>query len=375
MQNDSKIDDREYNMQEENTDKSKSKKKMSKSKKIFLSVFSSLLAVILICFAAFYGVFFNEINAFFSIKKQDEYIYSMTYKNDYFFDEYLKQGAKTDSELKDFIITKLLHGLPIDFKLPDYGCSSFIATTENEEQTFARNLDIEFAPIMVVKTEPSNAYKSISMVNLSALGFNLNYQPTSLMNKLLCLATPYIPFDGMNEKGVAICVNMVNGNNICQDTDKIDITTTTLIRLVLDYADNTRKAIDLIKQYDLYDSTGGPYHFLISDKSGDSVVIEYYNNEIQVIENQKILTNHALNEFEETSSTFNKTFERYNTIKETIDSNNGTLTIEQSQSLLSEVALSWDNGGALYSVIYNLNKLELQFAFMNQTKKIYKYSL
>lgn len=352
-----------------------SKKKMSKAKKVLISVFSSLFVIIVLCLGTFYGVFFNEVNAFFSFKKQDESIYSLTYRNDYFFDEFLETGAKTDGELKDFIIKKLLHGLPIDFTLPDYGCSSFVSITESGEQTFARNLDIDFAPIMVVKTEPNNAYKSISMVNLSALGFSLDYQPTSIMDKLLCLATPYIPFDGMNEKGVAICVNMVNGNSICQDTDKINITTTTLIRLVLDYADSTQKAIELINQYDLYDSTGGPYHFLISDKNGDSVVIEYYNNEMQVIENQKILTNHALNEYEETTSTFNKTFERYNTIKETIDSNSGTLSLEQSQSLLSEVALSWDNGGALYSVIYNLNKLELQFVFKNQTEKIYDFSL
>ncbi len=268
-----------------------------------------------------------------------------------------------------------MHGLPIDFDLPDYGCSSFTTTNENNEIIFARNLDIEYAPIMVVKTKPKNAYNSLSMVNLSALGFGMDYQPTSTMDKLLCLAVPYIPFDGMNEKGVAICVNMVNGNAICQDSNKINITTTTLIRLVLDYADSTRKAIELINQYDLYDSTGGPYHFLISDKNGDSVAIEYYNNEIQVIENQKILTNHALNKLEDTTSTFLKTFERYNTIKETLTSNNGSLTSKQSQSLLSKVALSWENGGALYSAIYNLNKSELQFTFKNQMEKTYKFCL
>lgn len=352
-------------------------KKKSRLKKIFLSILGSLFIIIIICLATFYGIFFNEIHAFFSFRKQDNCIYSLTYKNDYFFDEFLKKGAKTDAELKDFIIEKLLHGLPIDFTLPDYGCSSFIATTENNEQTFARNLDIDYAPIMVVKTKPKHAYDSISMVNLSALGFSLDSQPTSIMDQLLCLATPYIPFDGMNEKGVAICVNMVNGDAICQDSEKIDIMTTTLIRLVLDYADSTTKAIELIKQYDLYDSTGGPYHFLISDQSGHSAVIEYCHNEIQVIENQKILTNHALNELEETTSTFMETFERYDTIKETLDSHQGTLTIEQSQNLLNEVALSWNDGkaGALYSAVYNLDTLELQFVFQNQKEKIYQFHL
>lgn len=353
----------------------KPKKKMSKTKKIVIATFSSLLAVILICFATFYGIFFNEINAFCTIKREDSYIYSMTYKNDYFFDKFLQTGAKTDAELQNFIIKKLLHGLPIDFELPDYGCSAFTATTEAGEHTFARNLDIDYAPIMVVKTKPKKAYNSISLVNLSALGFSMDHQPSSFMDKLLCLATPYIPFDGMNEKGVAICVNMVNGSPIAQDTEKINITTTTLIRLVLDYADSTQKAIELIRQYDLYDSTGGPYHFLISDKSGDSAVVEYYNNEIQVVENQNILTNHALNDLEETVSTFTETFERYDTIENTLNENNGVLTIQQSQNLLSTVALSWGDGGALYSVVYNLSELKLQFVFKNQADKVYKFTL
>ncbi len=351
------------------------KSKTSKAKKIILSVFCCLLAAIIICFATFYGIFFNEVNAFLSFKKQDENIYSLTYKNDYFFDEFLETGAKTDGELKDFIMKKLLHGMDIDFTLPDYGCSAFVATTPDGDKTFARNLDIEYAPIMVVKTKPQKAFKSISMVNLSALGFGPDYQPGSVMDKLLCLATPYIPFDGMNEKGVAICVNMVNGKAICQDTDKINLTTTTLIRLVLDYADSTKKAIELIKKYDLYDSTGGPYHFLISDKSGNSAAVEYCNNEIQVIENQKILTNHAVNGLEDTVSTFNKTFERYDTIRKTLDYNNGALSVEQSQNLLSEVALSWNDGGTLYSAIYNLSRAELSLVFKTQTKKIYKFAL
>ncbi len=360
---------------EEKHKSQKETKKMSKAKKIVIATFGSLFAVILICLAVFYGIFFNEVNAFASIKNEDRLIYSMTYKNDYFFDEFLQTGAKTDAELKNFIIKKLLHGLHTDFELPDYGCSAFAATTENGDKTFARNLDIDFAPVMVVKTKPKNAFKSISMVNLSALGFSLEYEPNSLLDKLLCLAAPYIPFDGMNEKGVAICVNMVNGKAIDQNTDNIDLTTTTLIRLVLDYADSTQKAVELIKQYDLHDSTGGPYHFLISDKSGDSVTIEYFDNKIQVIENQNILTNHALNEFEDSQSHFTDTFERYDTVEDELNKNNGVLSVDRSQSLLKEVAMHWENGGALYSVIYNLSELSMQFVFQSDISKVYKFSI
>jgi len=356
------------------------KKKMAKWKKALIISFSSLFALIIIAVGTFYGIFFNEVNAFFTIKQESNNIYSMTYKNNYFFDEFLESGASTDEELQNFIMKKLLHGLPIDFTLPDYGCSSFTATNNEGEHTFARNLDIDFAPIMVVKTLPKNGYSSISMVNLSALGFNMNYVPSGFMDKCLLLAAPYIPFDGMNEKGVAICVNMVNGQAIDQKSDKIDITTTTLIRLVLDKAQNVDEAIELIKKYDLHDSTGGPYHFQITDRSSKSVVVEYFENEIQIVQSN-IMTNHALNSLEPEDSTFTDTNERYNTISEKLSQTNGILSIEESIALLQEVKLSWgssaqgDEGGALYSVVYNLDKLELQFVYKSNMEKIYKFNL
>lgn len=360
------------------------KYKMAKWKKGLLISFSSILAFILIVIITFYGVFFNEVNAFFTIKQKSANIYSMVYKNNYYFDEFLESGASTDEQLQNFIMKKLLHGLPIDFALPDYGCSSFTSTTNQGEHTFARNLDIEFAPIMVVKTFPKKGYSSISMVNLSALGFSMTSAPNSLTEKLLLLAAPYIPFDGMNEMGVAICVNMVNGTDIQQDTEKTDITTTTLIRLVLDKAKNVNEAIELIKQYDLHDSTGGPYHFQIADKTGKSVIIEYYNNKIQVIESKsyfQIMTNHALNDLETEQSTFIDTYKRYDTINAKLSETNGILSIQDSINLLQDVKLSWgsaeenNEGGALYSVVYNLDKLEISFVYKGDTQNIYKFSL
>lgn len=360
------------------------KRKMARWKKALIISVSVLLALILIAFATFYGIFFNEVNAFFTIKQENENIYSLTYKNNYFFDDFLQSGASTDEELRSFIMTKLLHGLSIDFVMPDYGCSSFSATTSQGDHTFARNLDIEFAPIMVVKTYPKNGFSSISMVNLSALGFNARYAPETLSDKLLLLAAPYVPFDGMNEKGVAICVNMVNGEPIQQNTDKVDLTTTTLIRLVLDKAESADDAVRLIKQYDLHDSTGGPYHFQIADKSGKSIVVEYYNNKIQVIESNmsfQILTNHTLNNLEQSESTFTETHERYSTIESALSHANGILSVEDSLNLLQQVKLSWgsaqsnDEGGALYSAVYNLDKLELRFVYKSNMAKVYKFTL
>lgn len=360
------------------------RKKPSKLKKALLITLIAILALLILAFSVFYGIFFNEVNALASIKKEGDYVYSLTYKNDYFFDEFLQSGASDDAELQSFIMSKLLHGLPINFDLPDYGCTSFTAFNSSGNRLLARNLDLEYAPVAVVRTRPKNGYASLSLVNLSALGFNMSYVPASLADKLLLLATPYIPFDGVNSQGVAICVNMVNGAPIWQNTDKIDLTTTTLIRLVLDKAGTVREAVELVKNYDLHDSTGGPYHFQIADSSGDGVIVEYYDNKIQVIESAdnrfQVMTNHALNGLEREESTFLQTYERYATANARLTKSNGVLSTDDSLTLLQDVKLSWGEdseyqGGTLYSAVYDLNKRELTFIFKCNRQQLYKFAL
>lgn len=48
----------------------------------------------------------------------------------------------------------------------DYSCSSFVVGTNSGGRILARNLDADFAPILVLKTYPENGYTSISVVNL-----------------------------------------------------------------------------------------------------------------------------------------------------------------------------------------------------------------
>ena len=67
------------------------------------------------------------------------------------------------------------------------------------------------------------------MVNLSYIGFGEDKLPTSLLDSLLTLAAPYVPLDGLNEKGLAVGVLLIDTEPTDQQTDKPDITTTTAI--------------------------------------------------------------------------------------------------------------------------------------------------
>lgn len=115
----------------------------------------------------------------------------MTYLGDYGLDDFLAQGgASNDNELLDFLMQKLLKGLPLRFDIPDLGCSTFAAETPEGDAIFGRNFDMYYSPALFVRTAPEDGYRSISMVNLSYIGFGEDKLPTSLLDSLLTWPPP-----------------------------------------------------------------------------------------------------------------------------------------------------------------------------------------
>lgn len=89
---------------------------------------------------------------------------------------------------------------------------------------------------MIVSARPENGYASVSTVNMDFLragGLDLSQLP----DQMQAIVFLYAPLDGMNERGLAVSVNMIQDPvSIIQDTEKPDITTTTAVRLLLDRA-------------------------------------------------------------------------------------------------------------------------------------------
>lgn len=355
------------------------RKATKKRRSKFLIALMIFFAVILAFVSAFYGIFFNEINALVSIRKHNNF-YIMSYRYNYYFDDFLEVGAANDNELKEFIMGKLLHGLPFDFAIPEYGCSTFTAENSAGERLFARNYDWEDSPMMMVRTKPKNGYKSISFVDLSNVGYSFDNLPDSIKNKFLCLAAPYIPLDGMNEKGVAIAVNSLTGNQTQQQTNKTPITTTTLVRLVLDKAASVDEAIDLIYNYDYNDSAGGRFHFQIADSSGKSVVIEYEENQMIAIRGEgkyQAMTNFTLNNI---ASPKGFGWDRYDILKEVLDAKEGVMAEKEAMQLLQQVKMDWENedrttGGSVWSIVYNLKTKRIKVVYLQNYDKVYNFRL
>ncbi|MGM9972058.1 MAG: linear amide C-N hydrolase [Anaeroplasmataceae bacterium] len=263
---------------------------MSRLKKVLLVVITSLVVVLLALVITAYAIWHNELSSYMSIEKisdrddsnNEGSLYKMNVKGDYYFDELLETGVSNDQELISFVTKKITKGLvKMDIKETEIGCAAFTAKLENGDRVFGRNYDFAKTNTCIVYTNPKGRYSSVSTVDLQFLGIDVNKDLSTMMNKITCLAAPFAPLDGVNEMGVSCGILMTYQGETTtptdQQTDKIDITSTVMLRMILDYADSVEKAVELVSKYDLHDSAQTSYHYMVADATGKSAILEWVN--------------------------------------------------------------------------------------------------
>lgn len=266
---------------------------MKKSLKKWVKVLISTILLLILLPGIFVCVLWhNEITGLMSFKEirprddshKDGAVYEMTVGKDYYLDDFIRQGGvSSDEELIDFVVKHITKGIiPVDIKKPQIGCSSFTATAENGDHLFARNYDMYKTNICIVHTPAKKGrHASISTADLSMVGMNTYQDVNGFLNKVICLAAVYVPLDGMNDAGVSCGVYMTHQGPVNRDTatdqntDRPDLTTTTFIRMVLDYADSLEDAVEIAKSYDMHDSAGTSYHYMVADSTGRSAIFEW----------------------------------------------------------------------------------------------------
>lgn len=262
-------------------------KKPRRVAKIILPI---LLVLLFALAGTIWAVWHNEISTAMSLRKvfeanethQDGNVYRMDVSGDYYFDEFLKQGgASSDQELIGFITDHITKGL-ISMGLTEsqIGCSAFTAATAGGDRVFGRNYDFARTNTCVVYTNPGNGrHASYSTVDLAFIGIDADGEVSSLLNRVSCLAAPYAPLDGINDAGVSCGIFMsYQGSDVTatnQQTEKPDLTSTTMLRMVLDYASTVEEAVALIEQYDMHDSANTSFHYMIADATGRSAILEW----------------------------------------------------------------------------------------------------
>ena len=348
---------------------------MKKTTKTLLIVTSVILVLVIALTSIMGAIFGDKIKAVNSIEKLSDGLYYLEYEGDYGFDEFLsKGGAKNQSDVASYIVNFLsggfveLEGEEVAF---NFGCSTLTTKQTDGSYVMGRNFDYTGSNLraMIIHTKPENGYESYSTTWLDFLGFGSDFVPESVKDKYMSIATVYVPLDGINEKGLCVA-DLINGDSelTSQNTDNVDVTTTTAIRLLLDKAANVDEAIELLKQYDMHSDIGRSHHLSISDSTGRSVVVEYINGEM-IVTDTPVVTNHYLSEGEKFGVGNEESHRRYD---ELMKKNNDTLSLQDMAEALYSV--SYQNE-TQWSIVYDIENLELDFYFQRQFENPLEFSI
>lgn len=316
-------------------------------------IFDGSIVILLVILALGVGILYGpKLRTLSSLKRVDDFpLYVMTYYGDYGFADFLKTGAHSDAEIKNFVIHHSLLGQAQ--KLTEgtkYACTAFSAVNPRGEAIFGRNFDYKYTPALLLYTDSPDGYASVSMVNLSFAGYSKEKLPdASWTDRFLLLGAPFLSFDGMNECGVTMALLAVPYSEPPADTNKVTLNTTTAIRLVLDYAKDVDEAVALLNQYNIYFSADTHCHYLIADRSGKSVIVEFMDEKVKVVpksESWQTVTNFLFTGPDPDMDGK----DRYDIANGALQQVNGTITESEAMGILQKVLIP---NRTLWSMVYN----------------------
>jgi uncharacterized protein (DUF885 family) len=281
--------------------------------------------------------------------------YLLHYKGDYGFQEHIRPAAQKVNLSQS------------------WACSTFTSQNKEGERLLARNFDWYQHPALLLVTDPSDGYASAAMVDLSYLGFEGQIKSGDTLEPLL--RAPYLPFDGMNERGLAVGMMAVPHGEGGNDPSKVTLDSLEIIRLLLDKAARVDEALAIFGQYNIAWGSGPAVHYLIADASGDSAVVELLDGKMVIIRSQQpwqISTNFL---FSETSlEQADEMCWRYAMAQSVLNEAEGVLSEAEAMALLQQISQPGETA-TLWSVVYNLTNGDIQTAIGRDYQRIYNFSL
>ncbi len=240
-----------------------------------------------------------------------------------------------------------------------WGCSLFAALSDPSNRLYGRNFDWRFSPTMLLFTDPPDGYASVSMVDIDYLGFG-GSRAKDLINlppgeRKALLQAPALPFDGMNEKGLAIGMAAVPPGEMSPDPNKITIGELAVIRVILDHASTIDEAVDILASHNI-DMGNVPVHYLIASAAGNSALVEFYRGKMVVFRNEnawQLATNFLV---ASTDGRVSGQCPRFDRISQQLQEKKGQLTVQEALDLLAGVSQSVSQGGSdtQWSIVYEM---------------------
>ncbi|MCD4672819.1 MAG: linear amide C-N hydrolase [Anaerolineaceae bacterium] len=301
-----------------------------------------LLAVL--CLIAMIVLLWNPARSLLSFQKVTDFpLYSMHLYSNNSFTRYIQESERAIK--------------PISSRqtAPNWACTVFSAADPKGAPLLGRNFDWNHNPALLLFNHPQEGYDSVTMVDISYLGFDLN--DASFIDRFQAFDAAHIPFDGLNEAGLAVGMNAVSHAEAWLDPQNPTIGSLAPIRLILDQAATVEEALALLQNYNIDFEGETPIHYLIADASGASVIIEYIDNEMRILEPQnpgwQVSTNFLFSE--RPAEQWPQMCNRYRHADETLAKNSGQLDASSAMSLLQNVSQS----NTRWSIVYHMDSGEI----------------
>jgi len=239
-----------------------------------------------------------------------------------------------------------------------WGCSLFAALADEQNRFLGRNFDWRFSPALLLFTDPVDGYASVSMVDIEYLGFEgdhgRNLTDLSLDERRPLLDAPSLPFDGMNEKGLAVGMAAVPAEEMPFDPQKRTLGQLEVIREILDHAETVDQAIEILSRFNI-DMGSVPIHYVIASASGESAVVEFFRGQMVVFRNDspwQVATNFLIADSEEEAQGL---CWRYDLIEQHLNELNGRVTSKEAFRLLEDVSQDITQ----WSILYHMSSGDL----------------
>ncbi len=300
-------------------------------KKVFKIAGLCMLGLIVAAVVLMWMEFGPFVKGALSVEKLDDGLYYMEYKGNDGLDSLMKKGGFANAEeLSAYAVNFLSKGHyrpDVKPKKNDFGCSALTVRTPDGGVLMGRNFDFNSATGMILHCIPDKGYETFTTFNVEFYGFGEDYKPEGFAKQYLALTGLFVALDGINEKGLAMA-DLMAGDDVetHQQTGKPALTTTGAIRYVLNNAANVEEGLNLLRGIDVHSDIGAAHHFAIADRTGRSVVVEYVDNEMVVVESPAV-ANHYLCE-----AKFNvglaENDHRYEQLCERFNKNKGVMNVQ-----------------------------------------------
>ncbi|MFU8871578.1 carcinine hydrolase/isopenicillin-N N-acyltransferase family protein [Micromonospora sp. SL4-19] len=244
-----------------------------------------------------------------------------------------------------------------------FGCSLFAAFGDRSRPLFARNFDWDPNPALVLRTDPPDGYASISLVDISYLGVGADPAGDRRL-----LNAPLLPFDGMNERGLAVGLAADDGATARPVAGRPTVGSVRILRLVLDEAATVDEAIAVFGRYNLDFDGGPPLHYLLADAAGTSAVIEFVDGTMRAEKGRgawQALTNVPAVGVADSDL---RRDHRYGVLAEALDRSGGAVDGSTALRLLDSVRQAHTR----WSVAYGLRSGEVRLAPAGGGERAYR---